>query len=671
MIGMRRAILTLILAAATGLASAAWGGDLKVAYMRGVTPPWGQNTNETAMNRVFGPYGWDDLRMADGAGPFATGTGGDYDFIFLEGSDGTALELNTFLTIHGAAIDAWVQAGGHLLLNSAPNQGGSFSMGFGVTLTYTDFSPSVTATNAAHPVYVGPFGAIPASMTGSYFGHATVSGGGLSKIIQRSTDAAQVLGEGAIGSGYGLFGGMTTHNFHSPSPANANLRANIICYAAAKNGPDGDGDGFPNACDNCPLVSNASQADADADGFGDACDACNGPGTADSDGDGSCDLADNCPGVPNPGNANSDGDSLGDACDNCPLDTNEDQADADGDGIGDVCDPDADGDGVDDTIDNCLGLSNPDQANADGDAHGDLCDNCVFTVNDDQADTDGDGLGDACDNCPAAANEDQADADEDGVGDVCDPDADGDGVDDTIDNCLGLANPGQENADGDAFGDACDNCDADVNDDQADQDGDGLGDACDVCVADATNACCPPEPVAGCVEPIEPGKAKLIIKDVDDAKDGLVFKWSKGGVLDPMSDLGDPVAGGTHYALCIYDEIGGAPASVVEAHVPPGGTCGTRPCWKANPVGLKYGDKLLAADGILKMTLKGDAVMPGKSKVSVKGKGEPLAFPPAMLPFTQDTTLTVQLRTSDAACIQARFSTNQQNTGTLFKASSD
>jgi hypothetical protein len=63
--------------------------------------------------------------------------------------------------------------------------------------------------------------------------------------------------------------------------------------------------------------------------------------------------------------------------------------------------------------------------------------------------------------------------------------------------------------------------------------------------------------------------------------------------------------------------------------------------------------------------------MPGKSKVSVKGKGEPLAFPPAMLPFTQDTTLTVQLRTSDAACIQARFSTNQQNTGTLFKASSD
>ena len=36
--------------------------------------------------------------------------------------------------------------------------------------------------------------------------------------------------------------------------------------------PDDDGDGTPDAADNCPLVANASQADYDGDGLGDACD---------------------------------------------------------------------------------------------------------------------------------------------------------------------------------------------------------------------------------------------------------------------------------------------------------------------------------------------------------------------------------------------------------------
>jgi len=35
---------------------------------------------------------------------------------------------------------------------------------------------------------------------------------------------------------------------------------------------DTDGDGVPDASDDCPLVPNADQADADSDGVGDACD---------------------------------------------------------------------------------------------------------------------------------------------------------------------------------------------------------------------------------------------------------------------------------------------------------------------------------------------------------------------------------------------------------------
>ena len=38
--------------------------------------------------------------------------------------------------------------------------------------------------------------------------------------------------------------------------------------------PDGDGDGVPDADDNCPAVYNPDQADADGDGVGNACDNC-------------------------------------------------------------------------------------------------------------------------------------------------------------------------------------------------------------------------------------------------------------------------------------------------------------------------------------------------------------------------------------------------------------
>ncbi len=74
---------------------------------------------------------------------------------------------------------------------------------------------------------------------------------------------------------------------------------------------DSDGDGIPDAEDNCPAVANADQSDSDGDGVGDACDPQN---DTDSDSDGIRDEIDNCPAVANPDQQDTDGDGTGNAC---------------------------------------------------------------------------------------------------------------------------------------------------------------------------------------------------------------------------------------------------------------------------------------------------------------------------------------------------------------------
>ena len=76
--------------------------------------------------------------------------------------------------------------------------------------------------------------------------------------------------------------------------------------AATDAAPDSDGDGIPDARDNCPMKSNADQANEDSDALGDACDPCpifaSSDPAADGDSDG---VGDQCD--PNP---NTGGDTL-------------------------------------------------------------------------------------------------------------------------------------------------------------------------------------------------------------------------------------------------------------------------------------------------------------------------------------------------------------------------
>lgn len=95
---------------------------------------------------------------------------------------------------------------------------------------------------------------------------------------------------------------------------------------------DTDGDGVPDASDNCPSVWNPGQEDCDGDTIGDRCEA------GDSDGDTLLDEIDVCP-CGGGGTHDEDGDTLADDCDNCPLVANPGQENANLDGLGDACVP--------------------------------------------------------------------------------------------------------------------------------------------------------------------------------------------------------------------------------------------------------------------------------------------------------------------------------------------
>lgn len=199
---------------------------------------------------------------------------------------------------------------------------------------------------------------------------------------------------------------------------NANTRPDEYDLGLVGNNPTPDPDCNANRIpDSCDIAAGA--ADCDANGVLDICQ-------LDSDGDGTPDACDQCPNDPLktvPGacgcgvtDRDSDGDGVPDCDDRCPG--RDDNLDTDGDGVPDCLD--ACKDDPLKTSPGACGCGRP-ETDTDGDGVPDCIDNCVTTPNPGQEDSDLDGIGDACDNCPNAPNPDQLDRDSDGIGDACDP----------------------------------------------------------------------------------------------------------------------------------------------------------------------------------------------------------------------------------------------------------
>jgi hypothetical protein len=187
------------------------------------------------MDTVFGVGNWNDLRYetVNTATLFATP-----DFIFMEGSDDNADEMELFLSTNNAAIESFILGGGVIFFNAAPNEGDGMNYAFGETLIYNPgpfCSSFCDAVDGAHTIFqdIG-FGPTGTSFGGDGFSHAIT--GGATSLIEDSSGNT-LLGEMQEGLGLAIFGGMTTTNFHTPQPGATNLRENILAYGAANVNP--------------------------------------------------------------------------------------------------------------------------------------------------------------------------------------------------------------------------------------------------------------------------------------------------------------------------------------------------------------------------------------------------------------------------------------------------
>ena len=293
---------------------------------------------------------------------------------------------------------------------------------YGGFLTAAHTAGTTTMVPSNHDGYV-----VGVSSTGTLDWTETVGGSGYDYVLSMSVNFNDEIGIG------GTYSSSMTHDGTTLTSSGA--RDAYVWVFDPTSLQDSDGDSIVDVDDNCPNVSNPSQANTDGDASGDACD-------SDDDNDGLTDnYPDFCPRESETNwtsaqNIDTPGDSTDWDNDGCKDDTNEDldddndqvldvndacpytsyspprpswisdsTTDLDGDGCRDSDeDTDDDADTFDDSIDDCPTLAGTSTNGSTG---------CL--------DTDGDSWADSNDDCPNQAGNSTL------AGTIACPDNDGDG----------------------------------------------------------------------------------------------------------------------------------------------------------------------------------------------------------------------------------------------------
>jgi len=196
------------------------------------------------------------------------------------------------------------------------------------------------------------------------------------------------------------------------------------------------------------------------------------------------------------------------------------------------------------------------------------------------------------------------------------------------------------------------------------------GDGCDaLCQNEGSSFVCAPAPIEGC---LDAAKASVSISEKKAGKEKWKAKLKGFGGATGQSDLGDPLTGTTRYDLCLYDGAGqlAAELSVDRA----GQTCGPKqkPCFKdKSGKGWLYKDPASEASGTKKLALASGPIGKGKAtwQAGNKAKKGQTSLPTgAATALAGATSATLQLITSDAACLEASLGSVKKAEGMIFKA---
>ncbi len=219
------------------LACAAIPASGQYVYVRSnISLPWGQTTNESAMDSVFGAGNWTTqyYETLDPSGLLSSAN----QFIFLEGGDSAYIAFADFIDTNGVALTTWISNGGRLLIMSAPNNplnSVSLYLPDNVLLSadafYASAASSAYATDISNPIFSGP-NSTAYYFTGDFLAHGYFSGTDVSDIMISNLDEVVLGQDTSLGTGLMVFGGMTTDNFDLPQPAAHSLLENIIYYTA-------------------------------------------------------------------------------------------------------------------------------------------------------------------------------------------------------------------------------------------------------------------------------------------------------------------------------------------------------------------------------------------------------------------------------------------------------
>jgi hypothetical protein len=178
---------------------------------------------------------------------------------------------------------------------------------------------------------------------------------------------------------------------------------------------------------------------------------------------------------------------------------------------------------------------------------------------------------------------------------------------------------------------------------------------------------CAPAPRLSCVAA---SQARLDANEKTPGRERLKLQWRRLATATTPAGFGDPVAGTTRIALCLYDDAGALVRGLVVDRA--GDLCAGSACWRATGThGYRYQDRLAASAGVTKIGYLSGSTGTGKADAAAANNASrgQTALPPGIVAgLAGNTAPTVQLVTSDGFCVGATMTDVLRDEGGLYKA---